>query len=132
MSNTMQNWRPTRDTCRAVQCHGRITAMNTAPTYARCKHCGSSDVEWRQSKAGKWYLADIRTGARGSTYSDGPHYRSCTAVGPKADENRARAERNARIEARNAAIHARALELIQSGLAAEEIAAIVAAEFPNN
>lgn len=64
-----------------------------------CKNCGSAAVVWKQSKAGKWYLADVHSGARGRVYSDGPHYRSCTAVGPKADELRAIADHNAAVQA---------------------------------
>jgi hypothetical protein len=32
-----------------------------------CKRCGSPDVWWRQSKAGKWYLASVL----GATYDYG-------------------------------------------------------------
>lgn len=94
----------------------------------KCKNCGSTNVEWRQSKAGKWYLAELLVGIRGHVYSDGPHYRACTAVGPKADQLRAIAEHNAAVEAQreaeraeSAAINARMMKMIKAGMSSEDI-----------
>ena len=82
---------------------------------AKCRDCGTTDVEWRQNKAGKWYLADLQHGIRGSVYSDGPHYRACTAKGPKADHLRAIAEHNARIEAERADREAKLRAMFDAG-----------------
>lgn len=80
-------------------------------TRVTCRDCGATNVEWRQSKAGRWYLADLYQGARGRIYSDGPHYRSCTVRGPKADHLRAVAERNTTA----ADFNERAKELVAAG-----------------
>jgi hypothetical protein len=105
---------------------------NTNARPARCRDCGSTDVEWRQNKAGKWYLADLRHGIRGSVYSDGPHYGSCSVKGPRAERLRAIEEHNARVEAERAAeakksaeINARMLEMIKSGMSSDEIVAAI-------
>lgn len=82
---------------------------------AKCRDCGSTNVEWRQSKAGKWYLADLRYGPRGSVYSDGPHYRSCTVRGPKADHLRAIAEHNAAVTAERDAREAKLQAFVSAG-----------------
>jgi hypothetical protein len=61
---------------------------------SKCRECGTTNVEWRQSKAGKWYLADINRGARGSRVFAGPHFKSCAA-----DRNAAVAAHNAKVQA---------------------------------
>jgi hypothetical protein len=102
--------------------------------YATCKNCGNSYVTWLQSKAGKWYLADVNSGIRGSQYTT-PHFQTCTAVGPQADHLRAIAEHNAEVEAKreqeaaeSAAINARMLEMIKAGMSSEEIVAAIYGE----
>jgi hypothetical protein len=74
--------------------------MSNAPTT--CKNCGSTAVEWKLSKAGKWYLADMHNskiqGAPGS-YTSGPHFKSCVAAGPRAEQLRAQADHNAKVQA---------------------------------
>lgn len=79
--------------------------------YATCKNCGNTHVTWLQSKAGKWYLADVNAGARGSVYTT-PHFQTCTAVGPTADRLRATAEHNAKVEAERAAKQANIADLV--------------------
>jgi len=100
---------------------------NNRPT--KCRDCGSTSVEWRESKAGKWYLAELLHGARGSVYSDGPHYRVCSVRGPRADRLREIDERNAQIAARNEAYKARMSEMILAGVPSDEIVATLTAEF---
>ena len=54
--------------------------MTRPPT--RCRHCGTTDVVWRQSKAGRWVLMNT-TGIRyDRTYLRGPHFQTCTARKP--------------------------------------------------
>ena len=67
-----------------------------------CRDCGSTDVEWRQNAAGKWYLAALSHGARGSVYSTGPHYAVCPVSGPRADRLRAIEAHNAEVLANRA------------------------------
>lgn len=45
-------------------------------SQAKCKDCGTTAVEWKHSKAGKWYLANIHYGIRGSIYHT-PHFKNC-------------------------------------------------------
>jgi len=77
-----------------------------------CKDCGSTSVEWRQSKAGKWYLANLLSGARGSVYSDGPHYRTCSVAGPRAERLREIEAHNEAVLADRAAQQARIAQLV--------------------
>lgn len=64
----------------------------------KCKQCGSTTVAWKQSKAGKWYLAEVRYGARGREINAGPHFKSCPVANAArtakilADEQAYRAE----------------------------------------
>lgn len=95
--------------------------------YATCKNCGNNHVTWLQSKAGKWYLADVNSGIRGSQYTS-PHFQTCTAVGPTADRLRATAEHNAKVEADNAAFNARIMDMIKAGMTADEITAALKAD----
>lgn len=95
--------------------------------YATCKNCGNTHVTWLQSKAGKWYLADVNAGIRGSVYTT-PHFQTCTAVGPTADRLRATAEHNAQVEAKNAAFNARMMDMIKAGMTADEIMAALNAD----
>ena len=97
--------------------------MATTHAHATCRDCGSTDVEWRQNKAGKWYLAELQRGIRGSVYSDGPHYRACTARGPKADQLAAIAAHNAQVEAERAAQRATIDGLIANGGSIDELMA---------
>lgn len=97
--------------------------MTNSTRPAKCRDCGTTNVEWRQSKAGKWYLADLQHGARGSVYSDGPHYRSCAVRGPRADRLREQEAHNAKVQADNDAFNARMLEMIKAGMTADEITA---------
>jgi hypothetical protein len=103
--------------------------------YATCKNCGNTHVTWLQSKTGNWYLADVNSGIRGSQYTS-PHFQTCTAVGPKADQLRATAEHNAKVEADRAAeavksaeINARMLDMIKAGMTSEEIVAAIYGEY---
>jgi hypothetical protein len=109
--------------------------MTNSNRPAKCRDCGATNVEWRQSKAGKWYLAELQNGIRGSVYSDGPHYRACTARGPKADHFRAIAEHNAQVEAQreaeraeSAAINARMMEMIKAGMSSDDIVKAIYSE----
>lgn len=109
--------------------------MSNAPKHATCKNCGTSDVTWRQTKAGKWYLADVNHGIRGSVYYSA-HYLTCTERGPRADRLRAITEHNAKVEAEraqeaaeSAVINARMLEMIKAGMSSEEIVAAIYGEF---
>ena len=56
---------------------------------AKCSDCGATNVAWKQSKAGKWYLADVRP-ARTLAYTGdvvrGPHYLNCDQSVKKARE----------------------------------------------
>ena len=42
----------------------------------KCQDCGATNLEWKKSKAGKWYLANIHYGPRGSRYNT-PHFKNC-------------------------------------------------------
>jgi hypothetical protein len=102
---------------------------------AQCRDCGSTDVEWRQNKAGKWFLAELTRGARGSVYSTGPHFAACSVRGPRAERLQAIAAHNAEVEAarakeaaESAEINARMLEMIKAGMSSEEIVAIIYSE----
>lgn len=72
--------------------------MTTTPKPATCRDCGARNVTWRQSKAGKWYLADLATTPRGREYAGTPHFKSCTVANAArnarvlADETKRRAE----------------------------------------
>jgi FAD/FMN-containing dehydrogenase len=101
---------------------------NDTSKITKCRDCGTTDVEWRKSKAGKWYLAQLRYGARGSVYSDGPHYLACSAKGPRAERLRAIEAHNAEVEAKAAEFNARILEMIKSGMTADEITKAVYGE----
>jgi hypothetical protein len=47
-------------------------------TTTTCRACGSTAVVWKQSKAGKYYLANEHAGIRGSVYTT-PHFKNCAA-----------------------------------------------------
>jgi hypothetical protein len=69
----------------------------------KCNNCGSTNVEWRQSRAGKWYLAQLNDGIRGSVYSSGPHYTVCARILATKEHNAKIAEREAKLQAMFAA-----------------------------
>jgi hypothetical protein len=63
-----------------------------------CNTCGSTNVEWRQSKAGKWYLAELNDGIRGSVFSSGPHHNVCARKQATAAHNAEVAAREAKMQ----------------------------------
>lgn len=94
--------------------------MNTTKT-AKCRNCDARFLVWKQNKAGKWYLADENVGIRGSRYYS-PHYLTCEGKGPRADQLRATAEHNAKVEADRAAARAKIDALIANGGTVAELA----------
>ena len=92
--------------------------MTNSNRPAKCRDCGTTQVAWEHSKAGKWYLADVRGSkihSAAGTYNAGPHYLTCEARGPRADRMRATDAHNAKVEAERAAHQARMQAFADAG-----------------
>lgn len=70
-----------------------------AVTTTVCKKCGSREVAWQQSKAGKWYLAETTKGRNGVRYPSAPHFKTCERLQRVQAEAQVEAERRTRWEA---------------------------------